>query len=198
MSVPAFDKALAVSIMRRIAFERAAGTPDHPFLLWTQAEAAELRKRIETDDLAKKQYERMTLMESRKLGEIFPKATPNAAMLNLFKFAVLGDQAAGEAEKRALLGFIGRKPAQNSPGDPAKSNAAWRDDRTLDAWRYDVLYETLSAEQREGVERTIREIQELRREAASSIVIPRGMPPGGLGGPGLGGPGGPRGKIQLP
>ena len=53
---------------------------------------------------------------------------------------------------------------------------------------------------KEAVERTIREIQELRREAASSIVIPRGMPPGGLAGPGggLGGPGGPRGKIQLP
>jgi hypothetical protein len=51
---------------------------------------------------------------------------------------------------------------------------------------------------KEAVERTIREIQELRREASSSIVIPRGMPGGGLGGPGLGGPGGPRGKIQLP
>jgi hypothetical protein len=56
---------------------------------------------------------------------------------------------------------------------------------------------------KEAVERTIREIQDLRREAASSIVIPRGMPGGGgLGGPGgpggLGGPGGPRGKIQLP
>ena len=47
---------------------------------------------------------------------------------------------------------------------------------------------------KEAVERTIREIQELRREAASSIVIPHGMPPGALGGPG----GGPRGKIQLP
>lgn len=56
---------------------------------------------------------------------------------------------------------------------------------------------------KEAVERTIREIQELRREQASQIVIPRGMPGGGLGGPGgglpgLGGPGGgPRGKIQL-
>src|SRR5262245_33913228 len=37
---------------------------------------------------------------------------------------------------------------------------------------------------KEAVERTIREIQELRREAASQIVIPRGMPGGGLGGPG--------------
>jgi hypothetical protein len=52
---------------------------------------------------------------------------------------------------------------------------------------------------KEAVERTIREIQELRREQASSIVIPRGMPSGGLTDPrGPGGPaGGPRGKIQL-
>jgi hypothetical protein len=54
---------------------------------------------------------------------------------------------------------------------------------------------------KEAVERTIREIQDLRREAASSIVIPRGMP-GGLGGPGgpggLGGPPpGPGPKIHL-
>jgi hypothetical protein len=50
---------------------------------------------------------------------------------------------------------------------------------------------------KEAVERTIREIQDLRREAASSIVIPRGMPPGGLGGPGGGPAGGPGGKIHL-
>jgi len=50
-----------------------------------------------------------------------------------------------------------------------------------------------------GVERTMRQLQDLRREAASSIVVPDRMPPG-LGGPGLGGPGGIRGggKIQLP
>jgi len=47
-----------------------------------------------------------------------------------------------------------------------------------------------------AVEQTVREIQELRREAASSIVIPDRIP-GGLIGPG--GPAGPpRGKIQLP
>ena len=43
-----------------------------------------------------------------------------------------------------------------------------------------------------GVERAMRELQELRRQASSSIVIPQGgaaLPPGGL-------PGG--GKIQLP
>jgi hypothetical protein len=45
---------------------------------------------------------------------------------------------------------------------------------------------------KEAVERTARELQELRREAASSIVVPEA---GGLGGPG-GIPGG--GKIQIP
>ena len=44
---------------------------------------------------------------------------------------------------------------------------------------------------REAIERTVKELQELRRQAASSIVIPQGgLPPaGGMGG---------GGKIQLP
>ena len=56
-----------------------------------------------------------------------------------------------------------------------------------------------------AVEETIQEIQQLRREAASSIVIPDVKSASGLlGGPGaLGGPGGPGGpprggRIQLP
>lgn len=49
---------------------------------------------------------------------------------------------------------------------------------------------------KEAIERTMKELQELRRQAASSIVVPQGgLPPGGgLGG--IGGAGG--GKIQLP
>ena len=44
---------------------------------------------------------------------------------------------------------------------------------------------------REAIERTVKELQELRRQAASSIVIPQGgLPPaGGMGG---------GGKIQIP
>ena len=46
-----------------------------------------------------------------------------------------------------------------------------------------------------AVEETQKELEELRREAASSIVVPRGGDPGfGGGGPGI--PGG--GKIKLP
>ncbi len=41
-----------------------------------------------------------------------------------------------------------------------------------------------------AIERTVRELQEMRREAASQIVVPQGgLPPGGLGG---------GGKIQMP
>ncbi|HJS38101.1 MAG TPA: hypothetical protein VJ789_08235 [Burkholderiales bacterium] len=50
---------------------------------------------------------------------------------------------------------------------------------------------------KEAIERTMKELQELRRQAASSIVVPQGgLPPGGGGMGGLGGVGG--GKIQLP
>jgi hypothetical protein len=45
-----------------------------------------------------------------------------------------------------------------------------------------------------AVERAVKELQEMRREADSPIIIPDRVPPG------LGGPGGPRGggNIQLP
>jgi hypothetical protein len=56
--------------------------------------------------------------------------------------------------------------------------------------------EKFGALAREAIERTVKELQEMRRQAASSIVIPQGgLPPaGGLGGGGLGG----GGKIQIP
>src|SRR5919106_3459237 len=48
---------------------------------------------------------------------------------------------------------------------------------------------------KEAIEKTVRELQELRRQAASSIVVPQGGM-GALGPGGIGGGGG--GKIQLP
>ena len=61
----------------------------------------------------------------------------------------------------------------------------------LDAKSLGEAAEQFSAGAKVAVERAVRELQEMRREQASSIVIPEGMPPG-LGG----GPGG--GKIKLP
>ena len=47
----------------------------------------------------------------------------------------------------------------------------------------------------EAVERTRRELEELRREAQSSIIVPDRIPGGLTGGPGPGAP--PGGKIRL-
>ena len=54
--------------------------------------------------------------------------------------------------------------------------------------------ENFAAAAKVAVDRAVRELQEMRREAASPIIIPDRVPPG------LGGPGGPRGSggIHLP
>ena len=54
--------------------------------------------------------------------------------------------------------------------------------------------EKFAAGAKVAVERAVKEIQDMRREAASPIIIPDRVPPG------LGGPGGPResGNIHLP
>jgi hypothetical protein len=50
--------------------------------------------------------------------------------------------------------------------------------------------EKFGPQAKEAIERTVKELQDLRRQAASSIVVPQGpLPP-------MGGPGG--GKIQMP
>jgi hypothetical protein len=68
---------------------------------------------------------------------------------------------------------------------------------------FEVPADTLSAAvtgyaaaAKEAIDRAVREIEDMRRQAASSIVIPRG---GAAGLPGTGMPGGALGgKIQLP
>lgn len=50
----------------------------------------------------------------------------------------------------------------------------------------------------QAIERTVQQIQEMRRQAASQLVVPQGGGMGGMGGmPNLG-PRGGGGKIQLP
>ena len=62
----------------------------------------------------------------------------------------------------------------------------------IDAAGLEDAVKKYEAAAKEGVERTVREIQEYRRQAASSIVIPQG------GAGGLPGMGGGSGKIQIP
>ena len=59
----------------------------------------------------------------------------------------------------------------------------------------DVAVANFAEAAKEAVERTMKDLQELRRQAASSIVVPQGGM-GGMGGPG--GLPGAGGKIQIP
>ncbi len=63
----------------------------------------------------------------------------------------------------------------------------------LEAKTLEEAAKKFGPEAKKAIERTVRELQDLRRQAASSIVIPQGglppIPPGGM-------PGG--GKIQMP
>ena len=62
----------------------------------------------------------------------------------------------------------------------------------IEADSLDSALQQYASAAEQAMERAMQELQEMRREAASSLVIPEGGP-GGMGG-GMGGPGG---KIQL-
>ena len=64
----------------------------------------------------------------------------------------------------------------------------------IDAGSLGEATDKFAAGAKVAVERAVKELQEMRREAASPIIIPDRVPPG------LGGPGGPRGSgiIHLP
>ncbi len=109
-------------------------SPAHPVLIWSPDELAALRERAKGDAQVQKQLARTAELDARV-------GSGNPAMLNLVRYAVLGDQAAGARERQELLRFIGQTA-------PASGN----DDHTLDALRYDLLYDLLSPEERNGVE----------------------------------------------
>ena len=142
--------------------EEARLTPvARPFILWTREEAAELRRRIEASPALQKAVERMNReTDSRQVGG-------NPTLRNLFNYLVMGDEAAGARERQALLGFIGRQPEPLTwgvavedlrwhVGGPSRGDRHMRDEQTLNTLRYDVLYDTLTPEQREGVEAAMR------------------------------------------
>jgi hypothetical protein len=74
----------------------------HPFMIWTRDEAARIRQRVESEPWAKKEYARM-LRDDTPLGKTF---------CELFRYVVMGDRKAGEAQRDYLLKIIGTSPRQ--------------------------------------------------------------------------------------
>jgi len=116
----------------------------HPYILWTPAEAAAIRRQVETQPWAKETLDRMAT-DTR-----WDKGKPLA---NLFRYAVLGDEQAGEVERDYLLSFIGAKMDRHSADGHSLGKHY---DNYIHALRYDVLYESLTPKQRKDIESTFR------------------------------------------
>lgn len=114
----------------------------HPFILWTKDEAAAIRRRVETEPWAKRQYEAM--LNEKGLGQTFR---------NLFRYQVMGDESVVESEKKYLVSLIGNDP-RKFLGD---TGGGRHYDQYLSVLRYDVLYDRLADAERRGLEATFRD-----------------------------------------
>jgi len=112
----------------------AAEKDEHPFILWTRDEAAATRRTVEREDWAERAY--AAAQGERHRGD---------SLFALFRFSVMGDREAGEAEKKVLL-------------DSTRGKASGK---YITALRYDCLYPLLSAGERRQVERSFREYVEM-------------------------------------
>lgn len=125
---------LAILAALLLTTAAAAAIPEHPYMLWTKDEVAAIKKRIETEDWAKKRAEEIRTSNER-YGSI---------LRNLFKIAVFNDKAAIESEKKTLLAWT------NAPHPLGGANE-------FNVLRYDVLHPHLTAEERQKVQETFRE-----------------------------------------
>lgn len=108
------------------AAQSATAEEGHPYLLWTKEEAAQLRQTIRNEVWAKKAFAKLPAIDQRG-GRLFP---------NLLRYVVMGDEKAGEHEKKLLLSGKGNAVAA--------------------ALRYDCLYNLLTPAERKRVEKRLR------------------------------------------
>lgn len=113
----------------------------HPFILWTVEEAATLRRLHDSSEWAR---EKLALLASESKGRTF---------VNLYRYQVLGDEKAGDAERKYLLGFI---DAPLERRDSSGHSVGRHYDNYVHALRYDVLHDSLTPGQREALEKTFR------------------------------------------
>lgn len=116
-----------------VAASAAAGM-SRPFVLWNKDDIAAIRNRIETQPWAKSIYEQHAAKPPDLEKDLF----------DLLRYAVMRDAEAGRRQKEKLLRMVGSKPPQGG--------AQW-----LNVVRYDLLYDELSAEQRQLTEKVFRD-----------------------------------------
>jgi len=106
---------------------------EHPFILWNRKDLESLRRKVETEPWAR-EASRKPLEGRNPLGD---------ELHRLFQYAVLGDRAAGEVEKKGLLALL---KAPEPLGGAQEFNVL----------RYDLLYDTLSPEEQQALGRLFR------------------------------------------
>ncbi|MFP4105987.1 MAG: hypothetical protein ACLFVU_07845 [Phycisphaerae bacterium] len=134
---------ISTAIVLATALSALAGPakPDHPYILWTPQEAKELKKLYESNEWARRVFAEMA--KERK-GETY---------VNLFRYQILGDEKAGQRERKYLLSFI---DAPIRRRDASGHSVGRHYDNYEHALRYDVLYDTLTPDQRKKIEDTFR------------------------------------------
>jgi len=116
----------------------AAAAPPRPFVLWNRDDIAAIRRRIETEPWAKAVYEQYAAKAPDLEKDLF----------DLLRYAVMGDGEAGRRQKEKLLRMVNSRPPQGA--------AQW-----LNVVRFDLLYDELTAEQRQQTEKVFREYIEV-------------------------------------
>jgi hypothetical protein len=106
---------------------------ERPFILWDKKDIAAIRKKIETESWAKAGYERL-VNEPEQHEEAFK---------NLFQHAIMGDKEAAEKDKKELMRMV---------RSPIPRGAA----QYINVIRYDLLYDSLTADERKEVEEAFR------------------------------------------
>lgn len=108
----------------------ATADDQHPFILWTSQEAAAIRQTVQREPWAGQPYR--ALEGHRARGN---------DLAGLFRYAVMDEKAAGEAEKKLLLDSIRDGRVRGDYVTPL---------------RYDCLYDLLGDGERQTVERALR------------------------------------------
>ena len=128
----------ACGLVLLLVLPAAADEARHPLLFWTAPEAAALRKKIESEPWAKAAYAREAD--------------------NVIKYGVMGDRAAGETEKLALLADLEAFEKKSGRGYREYYGMA----SARNATRYDVVYDLLTPDERGRVKKAFMEAVQWR------------------------------------